>query len=115
MKGNIMDLINIVDFQKLDIRVAEIKTVEEIPGADKLYKITADLGDGLRTLAAGIKLHYKPEELVGKKVIVLKNLEPRTVRGIESNGMILAASNEDRSQIIVLTVDKDILPGAKIS
>jgi methionyl-tRNA synthetase len=107
--------ITFADFQKLEIRVAEIKTAEEIPGADKLYKLTVDLGTEQRTLVAGIKPYYPMEELVGKKVLVLANLEPKTIRGVESHGMVLCAHTEDRSLLTVTTVHKDVPNGSKVS
>jgi methionyl-tRNA synthetase len=113
-KEDIMDNITFDYFTKMDLRVAEIKACEDVEGADKLYKLTIDIGEE-RTIVAGIKLHYTKEELVGKKIAVVTNLEPRTLRGIESHGMLLAASSEDRSAIVLLTLDKDIAPGAKIS
>ncbi len=109
-----MDNITFDDFMKLDLRVAEIKTCEDVPGADKLYKLTIDIGEE-RTIVAGIKLHYSKEELVGKKIAVVANLEPRKLRGIESHGMLLAASSEDKSSVVLLILDRDITPGAKIS
>ena len=121
-------MIKIEDFQKLDLRVAEIKSVEEIEGAAKLYKLKIDLGERKpetdqgsvsireeRQLVAGIKAHYTPDELVGKKIIVIANLEPAKLRGVESQGMLLAASTENKEQVVVLTVDKDVPNGSKIS
>ena len=110
-----MDNITFADFQKLDIRVAEIKIVEEIPGADKLYKLIVDLGGVERTLVAGIKMYYPKEELVGKKVLVLANLEPKVIRGQESYGMVLCAHDAERSKVILTTVEREIEVGAKIS
>jgi methionyl-tRNA synthetase len=103
------------DFQKLDIRVGEIKFAEDVPGADKLYKLIVDIGSEERVLIAGIKQHYAKELLVGKKILVLANLEPKVIRGVESHGMILCAHNEDRSQLACTTVEKDIASGAKVS
>lgn len=110
-----MDNISFPEFQKLDIRVGQIKTAEEIEGADKLYKVTVDLGGEERTLVAGIKKYYTLDELPGKKVLVLVNLEPKTIRGVESHGMILCAHTEDRSWLTCTTIEKDIAAGAKIS
>lgn len=107
--------ISFADFQKLDIRVGEIKTAEDIPGADKIYRLTVDLGTEVRELVAGVKLFYPKEELIGKKVLVLANLEPRVIKGIESRGMILCAHNDDHSQFTLTTIERDILPGAKVS
>jgi len=104
------------DWQKLDLRVGEIKKVEEIENADKLYKLEIDLGNelGKRTLIAGIKEHYLQEKLIGKKVIVFCNLEPKTIRGIESNGMILAAVTNNHKKVQILQPDKDIELGSKV-
>jgi len=109
-----MDNITFDDFLKIDLRVAEIKTCEDIEGADKLYKLTIDMGEE-RLIVAGIKQYYSKEELVGKRIAVVANLEPRKLRGIMSHGMLLAASNDDRSSIVLLTLDKTITNGSKIS
>ena len=104
------------DFEKLDLRVATIKKAEEIENADKLYKLTIDVGElGERIICAGIKEFYKPEELEGKQIILLANLEPRKMRGIESQGMLLAASTEDHSKVFLLKPDKEIKPGSCVS
>lgn len=110
-----MEFISIADFQKLDIRVGEIKTVEEIPGADKLYKLTVDIGLEVRQLVAGIKPYYNQDRLIGKKVLILANLEPRVIRGVESRGMILCAHTEDRQKLTCTTIDGDIQNGARVS
>jgi len=98
----------------MDLRVAEIKAAEDIEGADKLYKLAIDSGEE-RTIVAGIKPFYSKDELVGKKIVVVTNLEPRTLRGIESRGMLLAASTEDRSSLTLITVDRQMPNGSKIS
>ena len=100
------------DFKKLDLRVATIKKVEDHPNADKLYVLTIDLGSEMRTLVAGIKNYYKPEELIDKQIIVVANLEPARLRGIESNGMLLAA--DDKNNLVILTPEKKIKEGYKI-
>ncbi len=110
-----MDNITFDDFKKLDLRIGEIKAAEEITGADKLYKLTVDLGGETRELVAGIKLFYEKETLVGRQIVVLANLEPRVIRGITSHGMLLAASNEDKSSVVVLSPEKNIASGAKVS
>jgi len=110
-----MENISFADFKKMDIRVGEIKSAEDVEGADKLYKLIVDIGGEERQLVAGIKLHYTKEDLPGKKVLVLVNLEPKTIRGVESQGMVLCAHPEDRSQLICTTVEKEIAPGAKVS
>ncbi len=108
------DLINIEYFKKMDLRVAEILEAEKVEGTDKLLKLKINIGDGERTLIAGIAHQYSPEEIIGKKIVVIKNLEPATIRGITSEGMLLAASNE-KGEISLLTVLRDIEPGSKIS
>lgn len=109
-----MDNITFDDFMKLDLRVAEIKACEDILGADKLYKLTIDIGEE-RTIVAGIKPYYTKEDLLGKKIAVVANLEPRKLRGIESHGMLLAASTEDKSSVVLLTFDRPIGNGSRIS
>lgn len=110
-----MTNISFSDFQKMDIRVGEIKTAEDVPGADKLYKLIVDIGGEERVLVAGIKRHYGKDELPGKKVLVLVNLEPKVIRGVESHGMVLCAHNEDRSRLVCTTVEKEIAVGSKVS
>lgn len=110
-----MKNITFEEFKKIELRVAQIISVEEISGADKLYKLKINLGEEERELVAGIKGYYLAAELVGKKIAVVANLAPRTIRGVESKGMLLAASNEDRSALTLLTVDRDIPNGSLIS
>ncbi|MFO8018737.1 MAG: methionine--tRNA ligase [Promethearchaeia archaeon] len=100
------------DFQKLDLRIAIVETVEEVPNADKLYKLTVNLGDETRTLAAGLKPYYEPRELKGKRIVMLANLEPKELRGVMSEGMLLAAVEGDK--VAVLSPDKDLSAGTKI-
>ena len=108
--------ISFPDFEKLDLRVAEIKKAEEIEGADKLWKLTLDVDElGKRIICAGIKNYYSKEELKGKKIIIVANLEPRKMKGILSEGMLLAASTESNENINLLTIDKNIENGSKIS
>ncbi len=109
-----MENITFEEFVKMELRVAEIKSCEDIEGADKLYRLDIDAGEE-RTIVAGIKQHYTKEELVGKKIVIVANLEPRKLRGIMSRGMLLAASNEDKSSVVLLTLDKDIPNGSKVS
>jgi len=103
------------DWSKLDLRSAEILEVEDIENADKLYKLKVDLGTETRTLVAGLKPYYTKEELEGKKCIVFLNLEPRTIKGIESQGMILAASNGDDSEVKLLQAEGVVDVGWKVS
>lgn len=109
-----MENITFEVFQSMDLRVAEIKACEDVEGADKLYKLSIDMGEE-RVIVAGIKLFYTKEELTGKKIVVVANLEPRKLRGILSHGMLLAASTEDKSSVVLLTLDKDIPNGSRIS
>jgi len=104
--------IKIDDFAKIDLRVAEVLEAEKVEGTDKLIKLRLKVGDEVRQVVSGLALHYKPEELIGKKLVLVANLEPKKLRGIESHGMILAASNEGK--LTVVTVDKDIESGAKV-
>ncbi|PIT93043.1 MAG: methionine--tRNA ligase subunit beta [Candidatus Harrisonbacteria bacterium CG10_big_fil_rev_8_21_14_0_10_38_8] len=105
-------MINYEDFSKLDLRVAEIISAERIEGADKLLKLTLRVAEEERTVASGIAQDYTPEELVGKQVVLLANLEPRTLRGVESQGMILAASGSEKPILII--PESKVLPGTKI-
>ncbi len=84
--------IGIEDFTKVEMRVGQVKTAERIVGADKLLKLTVDIGSEIRQICAGIAQYYEPESLIGRKVVVVVNLAPRKLRGVESNGMIVAAS-----------------------
>ncbi|MDP2672692.1 MAG: methionine--tRNA ligase subunit beta [Nanoarchaeota archaeon] len=107
--------VNFSDWEKLDLRVAEIKNVEEIKGADKLYKLTLDVGElGERTICAGIKQYYSKDELIGKKIIYFSNLKPRILKGIESQGMLLAASTEGHERVVLISPEKDIEVGSRI-
>jgi len=106
--------ISFADWEKLDLVVGKIVEVEDIENADKLYKLGVDLGVEKRTLVAGLKKHYSKDELIGKKCIILANLEAKELKGIESKGMILAAVNEDESKIILISPEKDIEVGSKI-
>ena len=105
---------SIEDFQKLDMRIATIKGVEDHPKADKLYLLEVDLGTEVRRLVAGLKKHYSKEDLVGKRVIVFANLEPAIIREEKSEGMVLAAVNDDESSVILLTPEKDIDLGSRV-
>ncbi len=101
------------DFDKLDLKVGKIIEVEDHPKADKLYVLKVDLGEeSSRQILAGLKPYYKKEELKNKKAIFIANLESRNIRGLESNGMILAADNKDK--VVFLTTEKDIDIGSKI-
>lgn len=107
-----MDTINYDDFLKLDIRIAEIESAEPVEDTDKLLKLIVNIGGERRTLVAGIAEVYNSDELAGKKIPVLVNLEPRKIRGIESQGMILAADNEGIP--VLIQPDKEIPSGTRI-
>ena len=111
-KNNEVPTISMEEFQKLDLRVGKIISAEDVPGTSKLLKIEVDFKSETRTLIAGIKGFYLSEELIGKNIVVVFNLEPATIRGIRSQGMLLAASEGE--QVVLLTTDKEISPGSKI-
>ncbi len=106
-------LLDIKDFFKVQLRVAQILEAEKVPKADKLLQLQIDLGEEKRQLVAGIAEHYEPEALIGKKIVVVANLKPAKIRGVVSNGMLLAA--RDESGVKILTIDGDALPGSEVS
>lgn len=110
--GAAAEQITIEDFARCDLRVALVRSAERIKGADRLLKLEVDLGTETRTVVAGIAQHYTPEELVGKRVIVVANLAPARLRGVTSNGMILAAGEGESLGLI--TVEREIPPGARV-
>jgi len=106
--------ISIEDFAKVDMRVGEILSAEPIPGAKKLLKLQVDIGTEIRQVCAGIAEHYQSEQLVGMKVVLVANLQPRKLRGIESNGMIVAASVGEEGKPILATFQEDVPKGARL-
>lgn len=108
-----MDYVTIDAFKKIHMRVGRIIEVLDHPKADKLYILRVDMGNEIRTLVAGIKPWYKKEELKGKTIVVLVNLQPKEIRGVKSEGMLLAA--DDGKTVSILTVDKEVELGARIS
>ena len=108
-----MDYISIDDFKRLDIRVGEILSATRVPGTEKLIELEVNIGSEVRHLITGIYPLYRPVDLVGRRIIVLANLQPRRVKGVESQGMLLAA--EWDGEIGLLTVDKDTPSGARIT
>jgi tRNA-binding protein len=100
------------DFTKLDLRIAKIISTEKIPGKSKIIKGVIDLGEEKRNVIIGGAEYYQPEEMVGKKVVVIANLEPRKIAGLESNAMLLAADVNDKP--FWLTVNEDVPLGTKI-
>ena len=105
------------DFCKLDLRTAKVLEVSDHPNADKLIVLKIDIGGQQRQIVAGLKPYMAPEALLGKDIVVVTNLEPRKMRGLESNGMLLAASymeGEDR-RVVVLTTDQPVPSGSEVS
>ena len=101
------------DFEKLDFRVSTVKEVEKVPGSDNLYKMQVNIGDKVIQIVSNLVDYYKPEELLGKRIIVCTNIAPATLYGEISNGMLLAA--EKNGDLALLTTDRDIAVGAKIT
>src|SRR3990170_1378829 len=109
-ESKIMDTISIEEFAKIKLRVGKIISAENVPNSRKLIKLMVDIGDEKRQLVAGIALHYKPEDIIGKSVVIVANLKPEKLMGIESEGMVLAASSGDI--LTLLQPAQDIQPGA---
>ena len=107
------DKITIDDFAKIELRVAQIKVAERVPKADKLLRLEVDLGYEQRQILAGIAEAYTPESLVGRKVVIVANLAPRKLRGLESNGMIVAASLEGGKPVLAGFLE-DVEIGARL-
>lgn len=101
------------EFKKMDLRIGRVKDVKDHPNADKLYVLSVDIGGEERQMVAGIRPYYKPEELKDRSVVVITNLEPATIRGVESQGMVLAA--KDSKTLSVLVPEKGIETGSTIS
>ena len=108
------NVVKFSEWQKLDLRVGEILEVSEIAGKDRLYKLKVDVGREI-TLVAGIKKYYSKDELMGKKIIVIANLEPAKLGGIISEGMLLAAGNKETDECVILTIDGKAKNGTRIS
>lgn len=106
-------MISIDEFRKVELRVATVKAAEPHPNADKLMVLHVDLGSEQRQILAGIRNHYTADQLIGRQVVVVANLETAKLRGMESQGMLLAASEEGR--IVILTPEKAVQPGSKVS
>ena len=105
-------MVTLEDFKKLELIVAQIKEVKEHPNADRLYVLKVDTGKEVKQLVAGIRKAYSKEELIGRRIVMINNLEPALIRGEESQGMILAASDENN--LSVLGVQKDIALGSMV-
>ena len=106
--------ISIDDFAKVELRVGQVKTAEKVKGADKLLKLEVDIGTEVRTIVAGIAERYSPEKIIGMKVVIVANLQPRKLRGIESNGMIVAASIGEKGQPVLASFLEDVPIGARL-
>ncbi|MGB2663685.1 MAG: methionine--tRNA ligase subunit beta, partial [Candidatus Acidiferrum sp.] len=106
--------IGIEDFAKVEMRVGQVKTAERIVGADKLLKLTVDIGSEVRQICAGIAQFYEPESLIGRKVVVVVNLAPRKLRGVESNGMIVAASVGPDGRPVLAGFHEDVEVGSRL-
>ncbi|MEK7074372.1 MAG: methionine--tRNA ligase subunit beta, partial [Patescibacteria group bacterium] len=105
------NMITIDDFKKIDLRVVKIIAAQRVEGSDKLLKLQVDMGEEKRQIVAGIGLAYDPETLIGREIIVVANLEPRLLMGVESQGMLLAASNDHP---VLLQPEKEVAPGSSI-
>jgi methionyl-tRNA synthetase len=107
-------LISIEEFAKVDMRVGEVKAAEHVPGASKLLKLMVDIGTEVRQVVAGLAEYYRPENLIGMKVVMVTNLQPRKLRGVESNGMIVAASVGDHGHPVLVTFKEEVENGARL-
>lgn len=103
----------LADFQAIDLRVATVTAAELHPNADRLLVLRIELGSEQRQIVAGIRASYEPQALVGKQIIVVANLEPAKLRGVESQGMLLAARDGDR--VVIMAPDAVVPPGSKVS
>jgi methionyl-tRNA synthetase len=109
------DEVDIDVFARIKLRTATIEAVEAVPKSKKLYKLQLDVGElGKRQIVSGIAQHYTPEQLVGKQIVIIANLKPAKLMGVESQGMLLAASTEGDSSLALLTPDKPIAAGARV-
>jgi methionyl-tRNA synthetase len=107
-------VITIDQFRTVELRVGTVRAAAPHPGADRLLVLTVDVGGEERQLVAGIRAHYDPQALVGRQVVVVANLEPARLRGVESQGMILAAADEGSGRVVLLRPDEPVTPGAVV-
>jgi len=105
--------ISIEDFRTIELRVASVTAAAPHPNADRLLVLTIQLGSEQRQLVAGIRAHYEPQDLIGKQIVVVANLQPATLRGVESQGMLLAAS-DDQGRLALVTPEKPVTSGALV-
>lgn len=110
---NPLETIKYDDFGKIDLRVAKVLEARPHPNADKLMLLQVDLGDVQKQIVAGIRAHYTPEQLVGRRIIIVNNLEPAMLRGETSNGMLLAASSGEKV-VLLQPDDPEALPGSRV-
>lgn len=108
-------MISVDDFKKLDLRVAKIVSAQVHPNADKLVVLTVDVGDQTKQIVAGIRTHYTLESLAGKSVVVVNNIAPVTLRGVESTGMVLAAKDEQGQLCLVIPENPQLPAGSRVS
>ncbi len=106
-------MVSFEEFKKLDLRIAKILAVDDVPGKDKLLKLEIDLGSEKRTIVAGIKPFYQKEKLPGKQIVVVANLDPRPIAGLVSNGMLLAVLDKN-NKFSLLTTDSDVAAGTRV-
>lgn len=119
-----MSEVTLADFKKSELRTAKVLEVTEIPGADRLWKLRLDVGPaGEKEIVAGVKAFYTREQLLGKTIVIVANLEPSVIRGVESRGMLLAASQtipaaepggKEQRRLTLLTLDSDLPPGSLV-
>ena len=118
------EALTFADFKKCDLRVAKIIEVAEIPGADRLWRLTVDVGTEKKDIVAGVKAFYSREQLLGRSIIIVNNLEPTVIRGVESRGMLLAASTvkpadpstgaKEEKRLTLLGLEADLPPGSSV-
>lgn len=105
-------MISFEDFQKLDLRTGKISEAKKIEGADKLLKLIVDIGEEQRQIVAGIAEYYSPQDLKGKQIIVLCNLEPKEIKGVKSEGMLLAV--DSKNGVVLIVPEKNVNEGEKV-
>ena len=109
-----LETIQFQDFAKANLQVAKVLEAWDHPNADKLIVLEIDLGDEQRQICAGLRGHYEASELVGRNIVVVANLAPRQMRGLESKGMLLAAVTQDQARVVLVTLDADVEPGTSV-
>jgi methionine--tRNA ligase beta chain len=107
-------MISLSEFQQLDLRVAEVVSAARIAGTDRLLQVEVDLGGEQRTLVAGVARQFAPEQLVGTQVIVAANVEPATIHGVRSQGMLLGANCHTNHAVALLTVNREVANGTRV-